>query len=418
VYIVNNQQIDLSKLDPRTGSLVKQGSYVGTHPIEKEIANAWFFFWQNFQMKGDPVIFVCPNIGSGIGVGSHGSSTPRSVIKKAGGITWNVIWCDTDVIQPNGSHKYSPLKYSYDKRQISLDPNMQMEEIIFHYLFSARGTQMTFDAQTINQPGKKTEKKKAIFVLDRDLDAQKFLAEKTKNSSVIFILTNKNSWVSKDRDAKEKLALYWGLSQPEKLTDNVLTQKLLEAVDVAEEAGNKKYGVAAFEKVVDNLVQGTDRMTEILINVQKAVDKRVVKYIEDNMAVSLWGVGGELKRLCKVPTYEKDTWKRTLAKYLLSHEDDYETIQSSIEEIAESKTAKKWYIPTDLTQEFFTDSEKDGGIKFSELKSLTKFTHPEMTNADVNGSKRADLAELMIKYLITDKNEIPEERITRELQLS
>lgn len=406
MIFINKNQIDLSMLIPSAPTGGK--NYRGGDEVMAMIASKWQELYDKYGATGT-ITFIRPHMKSGYGQGSMGGSYQRSVHIQTRTGTRTVTWCETAVETNNGLN-FLPKTFTHSPEQsLILSMERNIEQILWHCLFDQlRNRKYTYPlTDPTGKPHPKAGKQvSGIYILDPEDDAKTFILNAAKQADLMFYLTSPNSPILTNRDILNKLASVWGLFKPEMLSDAVLRQNLLQAVESAQNLNEADKGYEAFSKAVQLLMQGldTDNLDAMAL-VSRASDRGVIKYYASEMAWHLMGEGNvKIKKLCNVPASKSTRPKEVMADFLLHNDDDMSMISTSVDSIVVApKEPKKHYIPPNPSRDFFTN------MTFPKQRSICN-----IIGIDFKDKTKKQLADDLIQHFIILGKVLPPENLLSE----
>jgi hypothetical protein len=391
MYYVNNSFYDLSRLHPRTGVAITQN--LPLNGFEAAVATAWKTVLDSTP-PGKRVIFRAPHIKPM--TGHQGGSYPRTVYMNDGTGTIPIVWCNNAIPIPGGGFTFSPAKIKYEKSNFELDPQKDIEAILWHMCFSALRNQTT----TITD-GKKYIEKPKLYVYNSEVEAEKFLENEGRSGAAIFYLTQSQQHIGDDNFINAMATLY-DIHQPEKMSSPEKRMKILQAVQNADNKGDIERNSQYFISCVQDYEKG-NALQKMVITVSKAVDRRIIFFDKATFKVHL-GASAEqsLATWTTIPPAEAPKWKLACAKYLMNQPEKVEILEASIEEkVIEPKKQREIIFPKVLTPEFFR-SKENGGMEFQDMRYLVKFL-PGMTEETIKGMNRPEMAKILWGYFGEEK---------------
>lgn len=407
MLFINNTQIDLSLLMP--SSPTGGRNYKGTDEVLGQIASKWQELHDRFGHNGQ-VTFIRPHMKSGYGPGSMGGAFDRSVQINTRTGTKTITWCDVAIEQAGGGHNFLPKKFTHTAEQsIVLFMDKDIEQILWHCLYDPLKKQKYTYPKTdpVGKPHPKGGKQvDRIYILDTEDDASAYIMTGAKSADMWFYLTRPTSPIIGKRDLINTLASAWGVFKPESMSDVIVRQSLIQAIQSAEEHNYVALGYDAFSKAVENVLSGDDtEYLETMALVNKANDRNIVKYYATKMAWFLMTeTNVEIKKLCNVPASQTTKTKEVLVDHLMHNEDDMTIVQASVEsKPIGQKEIKRFYIPNPPTREFFMS-----------MKHPTQKSICHLLSIDHHGKTRTQLAEHLIEHFIIQGKSLPAENLLDE----
>ena len=401
MYFDNGEKIDLTKYQysPRgVNSITKIGD---DDEIGRMIFEASKKIYDNYTVNGELCVFINPGMKSGRGRGNMGGEVPRSALIRTRTGSHEIVWCESAKPNASGGFDYLPRNYKYEKKAMSLDPMKDIEEILFHLLFSARRNQTFRDKDENRQLP-------ALYLQDRVQEAKDHLSTVSKNSGVIFYLTNEASHIVKDKKAIDMLCSAWGISKPETKKLEVCKSELITAVESYESMGDEEFGFNGFSKAVLGIVQQNAERLGVWAIVQRAMDRGQLKYFANDFAWQLMGDDHitKLKLITKVPVGEATRNKKFLVDYLLSRPEEIELLSIGVEGVPlNNKPTVKVYLPDPVTESYLTEE-----LIWPAHRTLLRLI---LNDYDPN-MKKKEIIEQLIDFFITQKKTLPEELVTHD----
>ena len=401
MYFDNNEKLDLTKYlyNSRTVNAISQ--IAQDDELGRMIFEASKKIYDNYTVNGELCIFINPGMKSGRGRGNMGAEVPRSTMIHTRTGSHEIVWCDSAKPKPMGGFDFLPRNFKYDKKMISLDPTRDMEEIIFHMVFSARRNQTYRDQEEKRQYP-------ALYLQDRVQEAKDHLSIVSKNSGVIFYLTNEASPIVKDKKVVDLLCSAWGVAKPENKKLEVCKSELITAVESAEALGDEEFGFNGFSKAVMGVIQQNAERLSTWAIIQRAMDRGQLKYFPNDFA--WWLMGDDrvtkLKSITKVPVGEATRNKKFLVDFLMSHPEEVELLAIGVETTpAVVKPQAKVYLPDPVTEAYLTEE-----LAWPSHRTLYRLISGE---PDQKLSKK-DMTAILVKYFVTDKKTLPDELVTHD----
>lgn len=402
MYYVDHQKFDLMKLKPTERGTLTLRDLKG---FEASIVSAWEQILAISKSNGK-VRFRCPHIGQ---LSKHqGGSFPRRVNVRDETGTHIIVWCNNAIPLPGGGFEYTPANVKYEKATFELDPNKDIEEILWHMCFSHLRNQTI----TISVGNKRIDQRK-LYMVDVEKDATEYLNEAGRSGSAIFYLTQSPQHINDD-DFVNAIASLYEISRPESMSNAVKRQKILQMVTNADASGDKDKDSSFFIKCVQDYQEG-DLYSNLVILVQKAFDRRLISFDQQSLRVYLLGANQvRLDSWTPIAVNDAPRWKKALARWLMSRPDKVEILEASIEEKPITpQEPRKFYLPDPLTEDYFTQAEGRGGMRWADMKALVGLI-PNVNQTSIGSIKRPEAAKILISYFIKERKKLAPELLKSE----
>jgi len=399
MYYFNNEKVDLKRYLFNPDSPVDHRNFdelgVMIYVKSKEI-------YEKYTAHGEMCVFIVPGMKSGFGTGNNGGEFPRRELVKTKTGTKEVVWCESAIPRANGLFDYSPPNFKYEKKMMVLDPTTEIEEILYHTLFSP------FRKKT-HRDAKLKKSMPAIYLRDSVSEANEYLGEISKNAGVIFYLTDESSPIVENRSVIEILCSAWGIPKPETKNLAVCKSDLIKSVEQYEKLGDAEFGYKGFSVAVKDVLRDNAERISLYAIVQRSIDRANLKYIGKDFSWYLVGENGEpLKLICKVPVNEVSRNKKFLVEYLSTRPDDIELLQVGVDAVAlKQKDQKDYrlYLPEIVTEDFFTQD-----VKWPKHRGYFK----AIGGGDWSKVKKDDMIAHLIDHFVTQGKTLPDDMITRD----
>lgn len=388
-YYINGQILDFNTLRKPAG-----GWYDGDEEIKKIIAGAWQELHTKFWSKGLPAVFITPGIRSGGIKGNQGYSVPRSVAVKTkkGNIT--VAWAE-EVKEENGRKVYMPVseRIRIEDRTLMLSETEIEKAIWMHAFNPARIGDGRIGGKT--------------FLQDLEAEALKYAETETNAAVISYWLFRQESFLFTNEIKLSVLCLAYGIN-PDGKSLAYKKQLLAEAVKKAEKHSDPEFGLNAFNRMCEQMKDGQDtRLVDCQALVQKASNRRVIKFDEDKFEWQLLAEDGKtkVKTICKVNPQQKTNAKVILRQKLMESPDEYDMIAMALstdEEVSELrgdkvKVSTALLDPADMSESFIT-----GTLTWHDRKRLY-----QALGHDPRSKTDAEITPVLIEYFVLQRRTLP-----------